>query len=136
MLKQVLQDPVRGQNLSFYVYQNRPFVQVIHNMRYHWLALSTYRCKERDIYVVDSKFNYVLSLQTKGQICTLLCCCQKNIKVEIVPVQQQADSVDCGLFAVAFIQYILSEKKNPTNVSFMQSSMRNHTLKCLENNNL
>ena len=142
MLKQVfvdaigLQDPVRGQNLSYDVYQNRPFVQVIHDGRYHWLALSTYRCKEGEIYVLDRKFNHVLSLQTKRQICALLCCRQKSVKVKIVPVQQQAGGVDCGLFAVAFIQYILSEKKNPANSSFMQSSIRNHTSKCLKNNNL
>ena len=141
MLKQVFvdamgsQDSVRGQNLSYDVYQNRPFVQVIQNGRYHWLALSTYGCKKGEIYVLDSKFNYVLSLQTKRQICALLCCRQKGIKVKIVLVQQQAGAVDCGLFAVAFIQYI-SEKKNPTIVSFMQSSMKNHTLKCLKNNNL
>ena len=85
--------------------------------------------------MLDSKFNYILSLQTKRQICALLCCYQKSIKVKIVPVQQQAGGVDCGLFAVAFIQYILSEKKNPTNVSFMQSSTRTHTFKCLKNNN-
>ena len=126
MLKQVfgdamgLQDPVRVRNLSCDVYQNRPFVQVIHNGRYHWLALSTYGCKEGEIYLLDSKFNYILSLQTKRQICVLLCCRQKSIKVKIVPVQLQAGYVDFGLFAVAFIQYILSEKKNPTNVSFMQ----------------
>ena len=65
MLKQVfvdamgLQDPVRDQNLSYDVYQNRPFVQVIHNRRYHWSALSTYGCKEREMYVLDSEFNYV-----------------------------------------------------------------------------
>ena len=68
MLKQVfvdamgLQDPVCAQNLSYHVYQNRPFVQVIHIGRYHWLALSTYRYKEGEMYVLDCKFNYVLSL--------------------------------------------------------------------------
>ena len=57
MLKQMfvdamgLQDSVRGQNLSYDVYQSRPFVQVINNGQYHWLALSTYGCKEREIYV-------------------------------------------------------------------------------------
>ena len=83
-----LQDPLRGQNLPCNVYQNRPFIQVIHNERYHWLALSTYGCKEGEMYVLDNKFNYILSLQTKRQICALLCCCQKSIKVTIVPAQQ------------------------------------------------
>ena len=134
MLKQVfvdamgLQDPVRGQNLSYDVYQNRPFVQIIHNGRYHWLALS----KEGEIHVLDSKFNYVLSLQRKRQICALLCCRHKSIKVKIVPVQRQTVGVDCGLLAVAFIQYILSEEKNSTNVSFIQSIMKNHTFRAVK----
>ena len=142
MLKQVfvdamgLQDLVRAQNLSYDVYQNQSFVRVIHNGRYHWLPLSTYGCKKGEIYLLDSKFNYVLPLQTKRQVCTLLCCCQESIKVNIAPVQQKAGGVDCGFFAVAFIQYILSEKKIPNNVSFAQSNLRNHALKCLKNNNL
>ena len=63
MLKQVfvdamlLQDLVRGQNLSYDVYQNRPFVQITHNRHYHWLTLSRYGCKEGEICVLDSKFN-------------------------------------------------------------------------------
>ena len=77
-----------------------------------------------------------MSLQTKRQICALLRYHQESIKVNIVPVQQQVGGVDCGFFTVAFIQYILSGKKNPNNVSFMESSMRNHDLKCLKRNNL
>ena len=61
-----LQDPWLGQLLGYQIYQNTPFVQVIiHNGRYHWLALSTYGCKQGDIFVLDSKFNYSLSMQTK-----------------------------------------------------------------------
>ena len=57
--------------------------------------------------MLDGKFNYVLSLQIKRQICALLCWHKKSIKFKIVPVQQQAGGIDCSLFAVAFIQYIL-----------------------------
>ena len=132
-----LQDPWLGQLLGYQIYQNTPFVQVIiHNGRYHWLALSTYGCKQGDIFVLDSKFNYSLSMQTKKQICTLLHCPLKTIQVTILPVQQQIGGVDCGLFAIVFLQFILSCKQNPMGVSFEQSSMRNHFLKCLKNNRL
>ena len=43
--------------------------------------------------------------------------------------------MDCGLLAIAFIPYILAEKKNPIDVSFSQSSRRNHAKKCLKKNN-
>ena len=69
-----LQDPLLGQLLSYQIYQNTPFVQVIHNGCYHWLWLSTYGCKQGEIFVLVSKFNYSLSIQTKKQICALLHC--------------------------------------------------------------
>ena len=125
-----------GKLLSYQIYQNIPFVQVIHNGRYHWLALSIYGCKQRKIFVLDSKFNYSLSIQTKKQICALLHCPRKTTQVTILPVQSQIGGVDCGLFAIAFLQFILSCKQNPVGVSFEQSSMRNHILKCLKNNRL
>ena len=77
-----------------------------------------------------------LSIQTQKQICALLHCPLKNIQVTILPVQQQAGGVDCGLFAIAFLQFILSCKEIPMGVSFEQLSMRNHILKCLKNNRL
>lgn len=61
---------------------------------------------------------------------------KKLSKLSFYHYNSKQGGVDCGLFAAAFIQYILSEKKNLTNVSFMQSSMTNHTWKCLKNNNL
>ena len=60
-----LQDPLLGQLLTYQIYQNTPFVQVIQNGRYSWLAFSTYGCKQGEIFVLDSKFNYSLSIQTK-----------------------------------------------------------------------
>ena len=88
------------------------------------------------MFVMDSKFHYSLSVQTKKQISAFLHCQLKTIHVTILPVQQQIGGVDCGLFAIAFLQFILSCKQNPVGVSFEQSSMRNHILKCLKNNRL
>ena len=131
-----LRDTLLGQSLTYDVYQNKPFVKVIHNGWYHWLAITTYGYQHGTIFVLDSKFDYSLLVQTKLQICALMNCHNKFITVAVVLVQQQTGGVDCGLFAITLIQYILAEKKNPIDVSFTQSSMRNHALKCLENANL
>ena len=64
-----LQDPLLGQLLCYQIYWNTPFVQVIHNRCYHWLALSTYRFKQGEIFVLDTKFYYSLSIQTKKNLC-------------------------------------------------------------------
>ena len=109
-----LQDPLLGKLLSYQIYQNTPFVQVIHNC----LTLSTYGCKQGEIFVLDNKFNYSLSIQTKKQICALLHCLLKTIQVTILPGQPQIRGGDCGLFAIAFLQSILSCKQNPMGASF------------------
>ena len=51
-----LQDPVLGQGLNFQSYQSISFVQVLHNGRMHWVAISTYGCDQGEIYLVDSLF--------------------------------------------------------------------------------
>ena len=38
-----LQDPVLGQTLNFNVNGNLPFVQVLHDVRIHWIAVSTFK---------------------------------------------------------------------------------------------
>ena len=111
-----LPDPLLGQLLSYQIYQNTAFVQVIHNGCYHWLVFSTYRCNEGEIFVLDSKFNYLLSIQTIKQICALLRCLPKTM-VTILPFQRYIGRVDCSLFAIAFQQIILSCKQNPMGVS-------------------
>ena len=51
-----------------------------------------------------------------------------------LPVQQQSKDIDYGVFALAFIHYILSEKKVPVEVNFDTSKMRTHLLHCLLEN--
>ena len=49
-------------------------------------------------------------------------------------VQQESNAIDCGVFALAFIHYILSEKKTPAEVHFNIFKMRTHLLHCLVEN--
>ena len=51
-----LQDPALGQALNFAVYQTIPFVQVLHDGSLHWIAISTYNCKEWEVFLIDSIF--------------------------------------------------------------------------------
>ena len=67
-----LQDPVLGQALKFAVYQTTPFVQVLHDGSLHWIAISTYKCKEGEVFLMDSTFRGREAHQTKRQICSIL----------------------------------------------------------------
>ena len=125
-----------NQALSFAVYQTTPFVQVLHDGSLHWIAISTYNCKEGEIFLMDSMFRGRVAHQTKRQICSILNSDNKESKIVALPVQQQSNALDCGVFALAFIHYILSEKKSPIEVNFDTFKTRRHLLHCLVENEL
>ena len=85
---------------------------------------------------MDSVFHGRVPQQTKRQICSILNSNKKELKIVALPVQQQSNAIDCGVFALAFIHYILSEKKTPVEVNFDTSKMRTHLLHCLVENEL
>ena len=85
---------------------------------------------------MDSMFRGRVAHQTKRQIYSMLNSNKKELKIVALPVQQQSNAVDCGVFALAFIDYILSEKKTPAEVNFDTSKMRTHLLHCLVENEL
>ncbi|XP_065650019.1 uncharacterized protein LOC136078332 isoform X1 [Hydra vulgaris] len=132
-----LQDPIKGQVLSFHIYTSTPFVQILHDGNLHWICVTTYDCKPGEIYIFDSLFHGSVSMQTKRQICAILHCQQKNLVLKVLPVQQQTNGVDCGIYAVAWARQILETKGVPsTNMMFEQSEMRSHLLKCISNNRM
>lgn len=128
-----LQDPVLGQESLFSIYRDVPFVQVLHTGKMHWQTISTYGCEIGEIFLFDSRVDSILTESTKKQICSILHCENKAITVKRLPVQQQKDSNDCGLFALAFIFYIAKNLENPISVTFNQPLLRTHLLHCLKN---
>lgn len=130
------QDPILGQTRTFSIMKSMPFVQVLHDGRLHWIAVSTYNCPPGTIKVFDSNFHGQVSVEVKKQICSILHSDHPKIKLSAIPVQQQSNPVDCGLYALAFIQYVAINKKDPTGVRFDQARMRSHTLHCLTANKI
>ena len=99
-----------------------------------WRLVPTDSNREKYLYQTAS---FIIHYQYKlKKIYALLRCPLVTIQVTIVPVQQQIWVVDCCLFAIAFLHFLLSCKQTPVGVSFAQSSMINHILKCLKNNRL
>ena len=102
-----LQDSVLGQTLNFNLNRNLPFAQVLHHGGLPWIAVSTFHSNEREINLMDSLFNRRVSDNSKQQIYALLNCRNKNIKINVLPVQQQKHGVDCGLFPLTFSSEVL-----------------------------
>ena len=125
-----LQDPLLGQKRHFNVMKNKPFVQVLHTASLHWIAISTIGCTEGEVKLLDSLYSSV-NEHTRRQICDLLMSDSHEIKIKVLSVQQQTNSVDCGPFALAFItSEILGE--NVSEISFDEINLRNHMRACFE----
>lgn len=52
--------------------------------------------------------------------------------MHVKSVQQQINTVDCGVFAIAFITHLLYGK-DPSTTKFNSSQMRHHLAGCLQN---
>ena len=89
-----LQDPVLGQTLNVNVNRNLPFVQVLHDGRIHWIEVSTFNCNEGEMNLMDSLFKGRVPDHSKQQLSALLKCRNKNIKINVLPVQQQTNGAD------------------------------------------
>ena len=50
-------------------------------------------------------------------------CTEDILTVRVVPVQQQTNTVDCGLYALAFVKHIADTGSNPSYVVFDGSTM-------------
>ena len=57
---------------------------------------------------MDIMFRGRVAHQTKRQICSIFNSDNKELKIVTLPVEQESNAVDCGVFALAFIPYILS----------------------------
>ena len=65
------------------------------------------------------------------QICDMVKTSTDNIRVNIRPVQQQGNGVDCGLFAIAFA-VILAFGDKPKMISYDERNLRRHLVECLK----
>ena len=131
-----LQDPVLGQTFNYDVFPDQPSVQILHDGQLHWVTISTIGCDEGQVYLLDSMFNGRIAQHTQRQICAILHCSFDKINVTVLPVQQQTNGIDCGVYAIAFAHYIVENKDYPAVVAFDQVRLRNHLLKSIKDNEI
>ena len=111
-----LEDPIVGQTMNFRRFQLQPFVQILHDRVAHWVGISTFNCKPGEIMLMDSLFKGRGSVDIKKQICFIMNSKERGIKIKVAGVQQQTNGIDCGLYAITFIKYILHYKEYPFSV--------------------
>ena len=104
-------------------------VQIHHTGNSHWVtSIQT----SSGVFVLDSLYD-TLTSSMEVQLSQIYGTNKKRLLVKLPEVQKQSNSVDCGLFALAFaVEFCLSGFNGGTHVTFNQRYMREHLVSCLE----
>ena len=107
-----------------------PAAQIHHNGKFHWVASVKV---EGQIYVFDSLFSGNLSPSLQIQLASLYGGDFNTITVRVPSIQQQNNSVDCGLFAIAnIVQFCYGYYIGKDLIKFDVEFLREHLVHCLE----
>ena len=105
------------------------FVQILHVNNNHWVCVSSINCAPGYVNLMDSLSNPVPSQEIVDLVKSLLGPSYKGINQ--LPVQQQLNTSDCGVFAIAFATCLVYGQ-NPSQVRFNIPMMRPHLLNCFK----
>ena len=107
-------------------------VQIIHVSGCHWACLSNRFCGDGEIDLYDCfHTNPTKSEGIMKQACTILQSEESFVTVNVINVQYQEGSSDCGLFAAA-MAFDLCNEIDPFLNKYDQSKMREHLRQCFE----
>ena len=130
------QSPLLGQVAQFKTVIDKPFLQTMH-ISNHWILVSNmpYNKESNNIYIYDS-----LLTSISDSIVNTVCSFFKwratdHLNFDMVNLQRQTNSYDCGVFCVAFATE-LAYGGDPAKCSWYLSRMRSHLIQGLENRKL
>jgi hypothetical protein len=105
------------------------FIQILHSGRDHWVCISSIGCLPGIVHLYDSLFQDVICQEIEDQTNDLLG--DRLDAQNYVPVQQQNNGSDCGVFAIAFATS-LALGTDPRYITFDVPRMRPHLTACLK----
>jgi hypothetical protein len=111
--------------------QPSPSVQIHHTGCDHWIT----SCQDPNgtIYVLDSMNGKTLTTSVEIQMSMIYGKGKTVVPVKIPNVQQQKNSIDCGVFAIVFmVEFCFNNFIGRDNVNFDTYTMRDHLIKCIE----
>ena len=116
--------------------QVTPSVQLHFCGTNHWtMSFSSYK-DENCVYYIDSLGANLKDLRNNVKI-QLSQTSSSILQVKVPRVQQQPNSYDCGLFAIAnVVEFCFNPNGFNTRVSYTVSKMREHLIECLERGNM
>ena len=95
--------------------------------------MSSVGCLPGMVNLYDSLFHDIIEIEVEEQIHNLMA--QSFIGINTLPVQQQKNGSDCGVFAIVIATCIVYRIK-PEEVSFDIPKMRPHLVECLRSNTI
>ena len=109
-----------------------PFIQIVNINNNHWICFSSIHSPPGYVDVYDS-----LSTPVNQQIIRLAYDLTGPAfqKIRCIPVQQQKNLSDCGVFSIAFATSLVYGQ-NPMNVTYNINQMRPHLMQCLKGGNI
>ena len=90
-------------------------------------------CLPGMVNLYDSLFHDIIEPEVEEQIHNLMS--ESFVRINTLPVQQQKNGSDCGVFAITFARCIVYGIK-PEEVSFDITKMRPHLVECLRSNSI
>ena len=136
---QGLSSPVIGQKLSFdkfdwmLGYAGYAYYQVLHTGADHWVTIKA--ISDHEVYIYDSIF-LLPTYHTLKQIAAIVQTKSPKIKLHLERVQMQSNSIDCGVYALAF-STDLCYGKDPATCRYAGSKeLRQHLVTCFENGHM
>ena len=109
-----------------------PFIQIVNINNNHWICLSSIHSPPGYVDVYDS-LSTPVTQEIIGLAYDLTGPAFQGI--HCIPVQQQKDLSDCGVFSIAFAPSLLYGQ-NVMNVTYTINQMRPHLMQCLKGGNI
>lgn len=130
------------ENLTIcHIPEKKKYVQVLHTGNQHWICVCNINPSSSQGILPPNSVNIYDSLHSsdslpvpskvKKQLHYMLKLKRKQLKVNYVKVQQQKNSNDCGLFAIANA-VSAAYNVNPQSVVYESERMRTHLVQCLQ----
>ena len=104
------------------------FIQILNINDKHWVCVSSIGCPPGHVNLMDGLTKTVISKELQELVQALL---GQNFQgIFNIPVQQQMNASDCGVFAIAYATCLVYGQ-NPCTVIFDISRMCQHLHRCL-----
>ena len=105
------------------------FVQISRTGHSHWVCISSVGCQPNVVNLFDSLSHDIIEREVKEQVESLMA--DSNVEITSMPVQQEQNGSDCGIFAIAFSTCIVFDL-DPRDMTFDIPRMRPHLSQCLK----